>query len=223
MFEPSMQPPFGHQQVFTVPLPVGAVIPYAGPVLDEEAPGPVRPPWPRRKELEMSGWLLCDGGVVPKVRYLLLYQVIGDAYGTPEKDDHFRLPDYRGAFLRGVNGERKPPLDPDAESRTGSGPEESGNKGNAVGSFQQDQSREHDHEIESDTKSIVGGKETPVSVVIKVTSPTKLAKCEGGPTEGFGKETRPVNLYVNFLIKALPDRVTLTVPAAPFGPDPAGL
>ncbi len=202
---PSAQPPFGHQQVLAVPLPLGAVVPYAGPVDDEKT----------RRKLQMSGWLLCNGRKVPQVRYPLLYQLLGDAYGDAPAD-YFRLPDYRGAFLRGVNGKRRPKLDPDAKHRTGSGPGGSGNSGNAVGSFQEQQFQEHEHKIESTPFSIPTGKDGTKDVVVSVTSPTTEVVCkEGttGSTECFGKETRPVNLYVNFLIKALPDRVTLTVPA----------
>ncbi len=169
-----MKPPFGHQQMQVVSLPVGAVVPYAGPADDERA----------REELRMSGWLLCDGSEVPKVEYPLLFQVLGDAYGDAS-GNHFRLPDYRGAFLRGVNGTRDPSLDPESASRTGSGPAGSGNSGNAVGSFQEQRSQEQKHEVQ---------------------------RSEPGMADS--QEVRPVNLYVNFLIKAVPDRVTLTVPAA---------
>lgn len=203
---PSMQPPFGQQQVFAVPLPVGAIIPYAGPD-DQQS----------RRELEMLGWLFCDGSEVPQVRYPLLFQLIGDAYGdAPE--NNFLLPDYRGAFLRGVNGTRSPSLDPDAAYRAGSGPDGSGNSGNQVGSFQKPQFQEHEHEIQTTPVPIIpGDKPPPVQVVKEVITPTTQVVCKTGTADSpdcFGKETRPVNLYVNFLIKALPDRVTLTVPAA---------
>lgn len=164
----------------------------------------------------MSGWLLCDGSEISRAGYPRLFQLLGDAYGDAA-EDKFRLPDYRGAFLRGVNGSRDPSRDPDAASRSGSGPGDSGNSGNAVGSLQEQQFQEHEHEIQTAPVPITpGDNPPPVQVVRDVISPTTRIDCRPGTvdsSECFGKETRPVNLYVNFLIKALPDRVTLTVPA----------
>lgn len=41
------------------------------------------------------GWLKCDGRLVSKEDYALLYRVIGDAFG-PGTDTQFNLPDMRG-------------------------------------------------------------------------------------------------------------------------------
>jgi microcystin-dependent protein len=75
-------------------LPAGIVFPYAGGT----AP---------------TGFLLCEGQQISKTAYAALYASIGDDYATqinpttglawaaPDADK-FRVPDYRGLFLRGV-------------------------------------------------------------------------------------------------------------------------
>ncbi|MEM1206856.1 MAG: phage tail protein [Acidobacteriota bacterium] len=207
--DPSVQPPFGQHQVLPVPLPVGAVIPYAGPADDAV--------W---KELETLGWLPCDGREVPQVAYPLLFQLIGDIYGDAS-EDNFLLPDYRGAFLRGVNGTRQPALDPDADHRVGSGPGGSGNGGNQVGSLQEDQFQEHEHRyVPNIQTSGFSTGETPavISVNTTVTQGVECRDGTPGSPDCFGPETRPVNLYIHFLIKAVPDQVVLNVPAAAGGP-----
>lgn len=75
-------------------LPAGIVFPFAGGT----AP---------------TGFLLCEGQQISKTTYSALYAAIGDDYATqinpttglawaaPDADK-FRVPDYRGIFLRGV-------------------------------------------------------------------------------------------------------------------------
>jgi len=64
-------------------VPIGAIFPFAGANV---------PP----------GYLLCDGSEVEKVRYLDLFDVIGNTYGTPIIGfETFRLPDFRGRFALG--------------------------------------------------------------------------------------------------------------------------
>lgn len=79
-------------------LPSGVILPFAG----STAP---------------SGWLLCDGSEISKTTYANLFTVIssggvglydtqtnpttGSAYAAPAAGN-FRVPDYRGIFLRGV-------------------------------------------------------------------------------------------------------------------------
>lgn len=49
-----------------------------------------------------TGWLVCDGASVTKETYNKLYEVIGNTFGGIPTDLFFNLPDYRGAFLRGI-------------------------------------------------------------------------------------------------------------------------
>jgi microcystin-dependent protein len=204
-----IHPPFGQTQVMLVLAPVGAVLPYAGPADDAGT----------QNELAQQGWLFCDGSEIPKLQFPDLYRAIGDAYGTASTDGSFLLPDYRGLFLRGVDGGRG--VDPDSGIRTGSGPNQTGNAGDAVGSYEACQFQEHEHQY---TPQTVPGPFQPGgtnAVVQTLQSTTTAVVCEAGTadsTQCFGKETRPVNIYVNFLIKALPYRVIETVPAVEIVP-----
>ncbi len=63
-----------------------------------------------------EGWLICDGSVVSKLQYPLLYNIIGNTFNKSNSSsssnksnssnlsnnpNNFNLPDYRGVFLRG--------------------------------------------------------------------------------------------------------------------------
>ena len=74
--------------------PPGVVLPYAGTVAPE-------------------GWLLCDGSEIDQSIYTALYVAIGNTYNTQINSTtgtawasptlgNFRVPDYRGIFLRGT-------------------------------------------------------------------------------------------------------------------------
>lgn len=49
-----------------------------------------------------TGWLLCDGSYLNRTTYARLFAAIGTTYGTTA-GDNFRIPDYRGRFLVGLN------------------------------------------------------------------------------------------------------------------------
>ncbi|HEX5830826.1 MAG TPA: phage tail protein [Gemmatimonadaceae bacterium] len=85
-------------QEITLAIPVGSIVAFAGPI----AP-----------ELELQGWLLCDGGELDATNptYEALYGAIGSAYGSTAPDK-FNVPQLQGAFLRGVS--ESSGRDPDA-------------------------------------------------------------------------------------------------------------
>lgn len=132
-----------------------------------------------------AGWLLCNGASVSSTTYSALSGVLGGAYGVGS--GVFNLPDFRGRFLRGVDGAAG--NDPDSASRTimNTG----GNAGNAIGSIQGDAFQSHVHTIftaanaagGSGVGSVGGGSGIP------------------GGSAGTSTETRPKNAYVNFIIK----------------------
>lgn len=66
-------------------LPTGALVPFAGSIIPD-------------------GYLLGNGVEVLKASYSDLYSVIGDTYGTASSPDKFKLPDFRGRFMQGANG-----------------------------------------------------------------------------------------------------------------------
>jgi len=158
-----------------VTFPVGAVIPFAGSA--DKIP---------------DGWLLCDGELYEVASFPELFGVIGDSWGTTGPD-LFRVPDLRGIFLRGASGIAEDEFaDPDRDERISR--HEGGNTGNAVGSFQADEFESHSHT--NKTRFVVdghGGRYAGGSYGIFSQNPAI--------NESGGNETRPVNAYVNYIIR----------------------
>jgi phage-related tail fiber protein len=179
-------------------VPAGTVTAFAGPV----AP---------------SGWLLCDGSVVSRATYANLFAAVGTTSGNGDGATTFNLPDYRGRFLRGVDGDAG--VDPDKAGRTaGQG---GGSTGDAVGSVQGGATARnglalsdlgHWHNVDiggggggnlvvSGSGSVSGqdlgfgglGTGNEYMDTNTVTSNVSLGTGDS--------ETRPVNVYVNYIVK----------------------
>ncbi len=135
-----------------------------------------------------SGWLLCDGSSYPRATYPVLSTVIASSFGGSGSD--FFVPDLRGRFLRGVDGIAG--RDPDKASRTASN--SGGQTGNNVGSLQADELKAHDHTIQL-TNSAGGFGGSLLGPVGGSTGPIISTNLT------IGNETRPKNVYVNFIIK----------------------
>lgn len=185
-----------------VDVPVGAVLPYAGPINTCT-----------RTLLARRGWLFCDGSVLVCAEYPELFRVIRRSYGWP--DEHagdsgwFCLPDLRGVFLRGVSGGATrcdgTPRDPDAAARQNARCNGSGNTGDAVGSVQTDAFQVHEHGyqhlVEQPPPALC--KEKPVTgLTLKDFTSTPIEAEPGQADPRTSTETRPLNVYVNFVIKA---------------------
>lgn len=136
-----------------------------------------------------DGWLLCNGASVSRTLYNNLYTVIGNASGSADAAS-FNVPDLRGMFLRGVDGTAG--RDPDSGTRTAMNP--GGNTGNLVGSVQADALKSHTHTVYAVT---VGGGSVPVNG----SSVGGRDITSSGPSTGASSETRPINAYVNYIIK----------------------
>lgn len=170
---------------------VGTIVPYGGP----SEPGESKPD--ESKPKPPDGWLWCDGASLDRGEYPDLYHAIGTNFGAPD-ETHFNLPDLRGRFVRGVDhgAER----DPDASKR---GPSvEGGNIGDHVGSLQDDAYGKHNHTINSQhaktDRATVGKSEgDPPAVAGFPHSPASPHTEDSG-----GPETRPKNVYVNWIIYA---------------------
>jgi len=134
-----------------------------------------------------EGWLLCDGTLTSRAQKSKLFVAIGTAYGAGDGSTTFHLPDLRGRFLRGVNGGAG--RDPDTATRTAMN--SGGNTGDAVGSLQGDMFKSHTHSANWAPGGGGGGGSAidPLRNNILDTNATG------------GNETRPVNAYVNFIIK----------------------
>jgi microcystin-dependent protein len=94
-------------------LPVGTVAPFAGPKIPD-------------------GWLVCDGRTVNESDFPQLHQAIGELYGKGANAGEFKLPDYRGMFLRGVDPDKT--VDKDRDARKA--PSEASKNANYLGSVQ---------------------------------------------------------------------------------------
>ncbi len=151
--------------------------------------------------VEPRGWLLCDGRVLRTADHPRLWAAIGTAWGNPG-DGHFRLPDLRGLFLRGVDNSPSTGVsgrDPDRDG--GREPiHPGGNPGNAVGSIQSEDLRRHSHTANARWAPLPGGGSAAygfyIHAPITPNDPNWLSISETG-----GQETRPRNAYVNYLIK----------------------
>jgi len=137
-----------------------------------------------------TGYLLCDGSAVSRTTYAALFSAIGTAYGIGDGSSTFNVPDLRGQFLRGVTGASA--NDPDAASRTATN---SGNSGNNVGSVQGYQVQSHNHTFSS-TVTV-----TPAGNAYNAATPPLQYFTNGNTSSTGGNETRPTNVYVNFIIK----------------------
>ena len=153
--------------------PAGTILPFAG----DNAP---------------AGWLICDGTALNRTNYATLYNVIGTRFGFTDSSN-FRIPDFRGRFLRGRDGSTG--RDPDRGSR--SAMNSGGATGDAVGSIQDDQFRSHRHSIPTDG---AGGGVDQNSLTGTSSNDETWSLTPGSGYEG-GSETRPINAYVNFIIK----------------------
>lgn len=137
-----------------------------------------------------ADWLLCNGQAVSRTTYSELFSVIGTMYGSGDGSTTFNLPDMRGRFLRGTaNGSAR---DPDRASRTGRG---DGTTGDNVGTLQGDQFRSHTHTFQkAPTSNNTGG---------SYVTPANLGGSNVTTTAAGGSETRPININVNWIMKAL--------------------
>lgn len=138
--------------------------------------------------LESSGWMLCDGRSLNTKCYPELFCVLGYLYGR--NGDEFRIPDYRGLFLRGVDAGSG--MDPDASRRiapTGEG------VSSGVGSLQCDSVQVHTHTYKSATLAAVsqsGNAASQASSDEATSGPDKPARTSS--------ETRSRNVSVNYII-----------------------
>jgi len=139
-----------------------------------------------------TGWLLCDGMAYSRTNYAALFAVIGTGSGQGDGSTTFNVPNMQGVFLRGVDNGRG--LDPDTASRGNYS--SGGNQGDAVGSYQADAFQAHTHTLAwgNGYPGFSGG---PYEV------PIVNAGFNGFQTTSAGNssETRPKNVYVNYIIK----------------------
>jgi microcystin-dependent protein len=160
-----------------------------------------------------AGWLLCNGGEVARAEYPELFAAIGTVHGSGNGASTFRLPDYRGLFLRGADLQAG--RDPDAATRTAA--LNGGNVGDSVGTieraatalpataFRTSTDGAHTHKLVGglykgsgdSIGSFPGG--TPFLLQQSVTD--SQGAHAHAVASGGDKETRPANASVNYIIK----------------------
>jgi microcystin-dependent protein len=150
-----------------------------------------------------AGWLLCDGTAVGRTAFAALFTAIGTTHGQGDGSTTFNVPDYRSRFLRGVDGSAN--LDPDKTSRTAMNA--GGQTGNAVGSVQTDALQGHFHGPHNAGSYVMASSSDPGANALS-TGGGQISPSTGSPvTDGshgtprLSSESRPVNAYVNFIIK----------------------
>ncbi|MES1973959.1 MAG: phage tail protein [Pseudomonadota bacterium] len=172
--------------------PIGSVMAYAGQI--GGPPGTAGTSAP----IEAWGWMLCDGRALSIYQYPQLFAALGCLYTPQGAGDQFNLPDYRGTFLRGTDDGRG--MDPDAAWRT---PAPQGAP-SGVGSTQGSALQHHAHAFQQ--AGFGGGSEpgpapgaTPPQS--GVTGPPISDGDSRYPPGISPAETRPANIYVNYIIK----------------------
>ncbi|MGB3313954.1 MAG: phage tail protein [Albidovulum sp.] len=193
--------------MFSAP-PVGSVCPFAGQVdpvsgarnsiwanaaCASTGATPANPADAPLNHLESQGWMLCDGRYLIVNAYPELHAVIGSLYGdrTTGSDVEFRIPDYRGLFLRGFDAGAG--MDPDAKQRwdpTGN------NTANVVGSLQCDAMQEHTHNYDV-TQPAAISQQGSAAGTSTTSKPTGAPNSPARTTT----ETRSRNVAVNYIIK----------------------
>ncbi len=149
-----------------------------------------------------EGWLFCEGQAVGREEYSALFAAIGISHGSGDGVTSFRVPDFRGRFLRGTDegAER----DPDVAARASMNP--GGNVGGMVGTVQSDALQSHGHSLSGPT--VYG--DDPIVTIGAAGGPLDLgpvgpnvgnpSATTAGPARHTG-ETRPRNAYVRWIIK----------------------
>lgn len=155
-----------------------------------------------------AGWALCNGLAVSRtdVAYSALFNVVGTRFGSLNATS-FNLPDFRGRFLRGwdysPDGSKR---DIDGASRIAMNP--GGATGFNLGSVQLDELDSHSHQFfDTYATMATGANETlpggnrPYSGIQGWNNPVSAWVIERSTVSKGGSETRPINAYVNYIIK----------------------
>lgn len=196
-----------------VEVPIGTAVAYAGEVIDNG-----------KAVVIDENWLLCNGASLSSKLYGPLWKEIKTVHGTASADadptTDFNLPDYRGLFLRGVAGKR---IDRDPNHRDEERPFNNlgGNVGNRVGSIQLGATKKPNKHfiVDLEKKHTHGdptwnGQAGPYEVAVQGRGPggvdfgAQSAQTNAGDghtheiKSGGDDETRPLNAYVNYIIRA---------------------
>lgn len=162
-----------------------------------------------------AGWILCDGQAVSRATYPNLFAAISTNFGNAAGDAaRFNVPDFRGRFLRGRDGGQG--RDPDRAARSVSN--DGGSAGDNVGSLQSFALQTHQHGFKDGyfAQAQPSGTTTGMTFSlapngwgqngdIEVHANERVWERQATTTSVTGAntstETRPLNVYVNYIIK----------------------
>lgn len=146
-----------------------------------------------------QGWLKCNGAAILKASYPRLFAMIGTIWNTGgESSLQFRIPDYRGVFVRGFT---------DGSSI---------DVGRSMGVIQAYSTEKHNHYLPTSSgvpaevyaindtafiKSVVNYNPSAGAVSTTYPNPSYGSGDDVGSIGTFGSETRPVNKTANYWIK----------------------
>jgi microcystin-dependent protein len=162
-------------------LPIGTIMAYAG---SEDS------------LIGQKDWKICNGQKLPISDFPKLYRILANHWGDSEDEENtdFQLPDLRGLFLRGVNGERSDFMaDPDKNNR-----KFSSNESNSVGSLQEDAIQEHQHRMHNNANSNGGPN---IWGTLNQHPHNRTFDTHQIINARVAQETRPKNAYVHWIIK----------------------
>jgi microcystin-dependent protein len=181
--------------LFNVTSPVGTIVAFAGNVIKYAKPEQNDIPF-TTQPIEAFGWMLCDGSPLNASQYPELYAAIGNLYGTSGSgsDLMFNLPDLRGQFLRGIGTDQA-----SLEARTAA----KGGTATGVGSTQNDALQTHEHTYTEPTGPPAPGQTGEGTATVNASAQTGIPITTTGKSDVKISEfeTRPVNIFVNYLIK----------------------
>jgi microcystin-dependent protein len=174
---------------YNVVVPVGSIVPFMGKIDMDN-------PEKSYLNVENMGWIVCDGRTVPVNDYQELYEILGNLYGGDKTS--FKIPDLRGVFLRGVGTDpgstEDRDADPNIKDKTG------------VGSKQDFALQQHVHiyNAPSPPATVAGAMAAPAVSVVKpdaTEGPVQSLAQQPGNVRISTIETRPINIFVNFIMK----------------------
>ena len=128
-----------------------------------------------------SGWRRCNGDLVSRTEYPELFAAIGEIYGAGDGVNTFKLPDFRGMFLRGHDSQRGV------------------DNGRTFASMQEDAFKAHTHKIIDNSNTTDGGDKINSFDTNNDTSQTNDFYVETTSTGDV--ETRPKNYAILYCIK----------------------
>ena len=151
---------------------------------------------------ENGNWLLCDGRQFRVDEYPELFAAIKYTYSTdPENKSLFNVPDYLGKFLRGASHETT--NDPDKNDRKKINPQLEVDSG-AVGTDQKYATKRPSVDFQATFNHLptsskgTHGITKPDNTGYSGSESIEQSTC----TSGGDKESRPINVYLNYYIKS---------------------